>query len=62
MNAPVTIAGRALGPDEPVYVIAEISANHAQRFDAAERLVRAAAEAGADTDAGAEHEGWSAAI
>ena len=48
MNARVTIAGRPVGPGEPVYVIAEISANHAQRFDAAERLVRAAAEAGAD--------------
>jgi len=44
----LTINGRAIGPGRPVYVIAEMSANHAQSFDAAVRLVHAAAEAGAD--------------
>jgi pseudaminic acid synthase len=44
----VTINGRAIGPGRPVYVIAEMSANHAQSFDAAVRLVHAAAAAGAD--------------
>jgi pseudaminic acid synthase len=44
----ITINGRAIGPGRPVYVIAEMSANHAQSFDAAVRLVHAAAEAGAD--------------
>jgi N-acetylneuraminate synthase len=48
MIASITIAGRPVGPGEPVYVIAEISANHAQRYEGAERLVRAAADAGAD--------------
>jgi pseudaminic acid synthase len=42
------INGRRIGPGEPVYVIAEISANHAHRYDAAEELVQAAAAAGAD--------------
>ena len=42
------VNGHRIGPGQPVYVIAEISANHAHRFEAAERLVRAAAEAGAD--------------
>jgi pseudaminic acid synthase len=46
--APLAINGRSIGPGQPVYVIAEISANHAQRFGAAEHLVRAAAEARAD--------------
>ena len=44
----ITINGRRIGPGEPVYVIAEVSANHNQRYEAAERLVDAAAEAGAD--------------
>jgi N-acetylneuraminate synthase len=35
-------------PDHPTYVIAEVSANHNQSFDAAVRLIHAAAEAGAD--------------
>jgi len=42
------IAGRAIGPGHPPYVIAEISANHNGRLDAAMALVEAAREAGAD--------------
>src|SRR5687768_2369791 len=42
------IAGRKIGPGEPVYVIAELSANHGQDFDTAVRMVHAAADAGAD--------------
>jgi pseudaminic acid synthase len=42
------IAGRTIGPGLPTYVIAELSANHRQDFDAAVHLVEAAAEAGAD--------------
>jgi N-acetylneuraminate synthase len=42
------IAGRRIGPGEPCYVIAEVSANHNQKLDEAVALVRAAKEAGAD--------------
>jgi N-acetylneuraminate synthase len=44
----ITIRGRRIGPGEPVYVIAEMSANHHQQYERAERLVHAAHEAGAD--------------
>ena len=46
--APFAINGRRIGPGEPVYVIAEISSDHGQRFDAAVELVRGAHAAGAD--------------
>lgn len=44
----ITIDGREIGPGKPTYIIAELSANHNQDFDQAVKLVRAAAEAGAD--------------
>jgi len=44
----IKIGGRTVGPGHPVYVIAELSANHNQDFDQAVRLIRAAKEAGAD--------------
>jgi N-acetylneuraminate synthase len=44
----MTIAGRRIGSDFPVYVIAELSANHSQDYGRAEELVHAAAKAGAD--------------
>ncbi len=37
-----------IGPGRPVYVIAEMSANHGQNFDEAVRLLHAMKEAGAD--------------
>ncbi|HEY1067456.1 MAG TPA: N-acetylneuraminate synthase family protein, partial [Pirellulales bacterium] len=43
-----SIAGREIGPDRPTYLIAELSANHRQRIETAEELIRAAATAGAD--------------
>lgn len=45
---PFAIAGRPIGPGHPVYIIAELSANHNQDFQRAVRLVHAAKEAGAD--------------
>jgi pseudaminic acid synthase len=46
--APFSINGRAIGPGLPVYVIAEVSANHGQRYENAVRIIEAAREAGAD--------------
>ncbi len=48
MNEPLSIAGRAVGPGEPCYVIAELSGNHRQELACALELVAAAADAGAD--------------
>jgi N-acetylneuraminate synthase len=48
MSRSITIAGRAIGPSHPTYVVAELSANHEQQFDQAVQLIRAAQQAGAD--------------
>lgn len=48
MITPVTIDARRIGPGEPVYVVAEMSASHHQSFDEAARIVRAAKDSGAD--------------
>lgn len=48
MSASIEIAGRRIGPGEPAYIIAELSANHGQDFDQAVAIVHAAHEAGAD--------------
>lgn len=42
------IAGRKIGPGEPVYIVAELSANHHHQLNEALALVRAARDAGAD--------------
>lgn len=44
----LSISGRPIGPGAPVYIVAELSANHAGLYGQAEALVRAAAAAGAD--------------
>ncbi len=44
----LTIGQRRIGPSHPVYVVAELSANHGQDFDQAVRILRAAKDAGAD--------------
>lgn len=46
--AALAIDGRPIGPSEPPYVIAELSANHNGKLDTALRLIEAAREAGAD--------------
>jgi pseudaminic acid synthase len=48
MTRTLKIGERLIGAGEPVYIIAELSANHRNLFDEAVRLVRAAKEAGAD--------------
>lgn len=42
------IGDRAIGPDEPCYVIAEIGNNHNGSLDRAKEMIELAAEAGAD--------------
>lgn len=44
----VCIGNRKIGQQEPVYVIAEISANHLQDFNRAKSIIKAAADSGAD--------------
>jgi pseudaminic acid synthase len=47
--APVLTLGiRQIGAGHPVYIVAELSANHNQDYDQAVRIIRAAREAGAD--------------
>ncbi|MBN2309467.1 MAG: pseudaminic acid synthase [Candidatus Hydrogenedentes bacterium] len=42
------VGGRRIGPDEPAYVVAELSANHRGDYGRAVALIEAAAGAGAD--------------
>ena len=44
----IRIGNREIGPGRPMYVIAEMSANHNQDYDRAVRIVHAAKDAGAD--------------
>lgn len=44
----IEIGKRRIGPGEPVYIVAEMSANHGQNFDQAVKILHAAKEAGAD--------------
>src|SRR5271154_4785504 len=48
MTTGLTIGHRPIGASQPVYVVAELSANHNQDFDQAVRLIHAARESGAD--------------
>ncbi len=45
---PFAIAGRAIGPGNPPYLVAELGINHGGRLELARRMLRAAVEAGAD--------------
>jgi len=44
----IKIRDRRIGPEQPVYIVAEISGNHNQDFNEAVRILHAAKEAGAD--------------
>ncbi len=48
MIPPMEIAGRQIGPGQPAYIIAELSANHGHDFEKACELVRTAKRVGAD--------------
>lgn len=48
MPPQIRLGTRCVGPDHPVYVIAELSANHNQHFEQAVRIIEAAKQAGAD--------------
>jgi N-acetylneuraminate synthase len=48
MNGHLEINGRRIGLGFPIYIVAELSANHKQDFDQAIKLIHAAKEAGAD--------------
>ncbi len=45
---PLSVAEKKIGPGNPCFIVAEISANHHQDFDEAVRLVTAAVQAGVD--------------
>ncbi|HCQ56575.1 MAG TPA: pseudaminic acid synthase, partial [Sulfitobacter sp.] len=47
-TATIRIGGRELGPGHPSFIIAELSANHNHDLVRAKRIVKAAADAGAD--------------
>jgi N-acetylneuraminate synthase len=48
MSQFIEINDRRIGPGYPTYIVAEMSANHNQRFEKAVEIVKAAKEAGAD--------------
>lgn len=48
MNKEITIGKRIISKDSPVFVVAELSANHNQDYGRALEIIHAAAEAGAD--------------
>jgi len=48
MNTSIMVKNKRIGKNLPVFIIAEMSANHLQKFDNAVKIIKAAKEAGAD--------------
>ena len=44
----IQIAGKKIGKNHPVFIIAEISANHLQQLELAKETIKAAKDSGAD--------------
>jgi pseudaminic acid synthase len=44
----IQINGRNIGPGSPVYIVAEMSANHSQSYERALQIIKSAKECGAD--------------
>ena len=50
MNKNFTIGSRQVGADAPVFIVAEMSANHLQDYNRALEILHAAKEAGNNSD------------
>ena len=48
LNPSITINDRTVGPENPAYIVAEMSANHNRDYEQAVRIIEAAKESGAD--------------
>lgn len=48
MTKHIKINNRLIGPGQPVYIVAEMSANHNQEFETAVQILKSAKKAGAD--------------
>ena len=48
LNKEIKLAGHIIGEKHPVYIVAEMSANHLQDYDRAVEIIHAAKEAGVD--------------
>ncbi len=48
MGQNIEIDGKKIGEDQPVYIVAEMSANHLQDINRAKKIIKAAKKAGAD--------------
>lgn len=48
MPRTITIDGQNIGPGQPTYIIAELSANHNQKYDESVKLIEAAKNSGAN--------------
>ena len=48
LNPSITINDRTVGPENPAYIVAEMSANHNRDYEQAVMIIEAAKESGAD--------------
>jgi len=48
MSNILELTNRKIGENRPVFIVADLSANHLQKFDNAVKVIRAAKETGID--------------